>query len=68
MPKQQLLLVDADPRSVRVLEVSLRSEGFSVTVATDGKDGLAKLEFATPDLILTDTHYRSWMATSSSAD
>jgi DNA-binding response OmpR family regulator len=55
MAKPQLLLVDADPRSIRVLEVSLKNEGFSVTTATDGTDALEKLEFAVPDLILTDT-------------
>jgi len=53
--KQQLLLVDADPRSVRVLEVSLKNAGFNVTTALDGADALAKLEYAAPDLILTDT-------------
>jgi DNA-binding response OmpR family regulator len=53
--KQQLLLVDGDPRSVRVLEVSLKNAGFNVTTAYDGSDALAKLEYATPDLILTDT-------------
>ncbi|MBN1605523.1 MAG: response regulator, partial [Polyangiaceae bacterium] len=55
MAKQQLLLVDADPRSLRVLEVSLRKAGFIVTTASDGVDALSKLEFSTPDLILTDT-------------
>ena len=55
MAKQQLLLVDADPRSLRVLEVSLRKAGFIVTAASDGVDALEKLEFSTPDLILTDT-------------
>ena len=39
MAKQQLLLVDADPRSVRVLEVSLKKAGYSVTTARDGVDG-----------------------------
>jgi DNA-binding response OmpR family regulator len=53
--KQQLLLVDADPRSVRVLEVSLRKAGYSVTTAVDGSDALAKLEVSTPDLVLSDT-------------
>jgi DNA-binding response OmpR family regulator len=53
--KQKLLLVDADPRSVRVLEVSLKKAGYSVTTATDGLDALAKIESLTPDLILTDT-------------
>ena len=55
MAKQQLLLVDADPRSVRVLEVSLKKAGYSVTTAKDGVDALAKLEMSTPDLVLTDT-------------
>ena len=55
MAKQQLLLVDGDPRSVRVLEVSLKNAGFNVTTAYDGSDALAKLEYATPDLILSDT-------------
>ncbi len=55
MAKKQLLLVDADPRSVRVLEVSLRKSGYSVTTAADGQDALSKIEFSTPDLILTDT-------------
>src|SRR3954464_2078061 len=53
--KQQLLLVDADPRSVRVLEVSLKKAGYSVTTAKDGTDALGKIELSTPDLILTDT-------------
>ena len=55
MAKQQLLLVDADPRSVRVLEVSLKKAGYSVTTAKDGLDALAKIEVSTPDLILSDT-------------
>ncbi len=55
MAKQQLLLVDADPRSVRVLEVSLKKAGYSVTTAKDGQDALGKIELSTPDLILSDT-------------
>jgi CheY-like chemotaxis protein len=53
--KKQLLLVDADPRSVRVLEVSLKKSGYSVTTATDGADALAKIDLSAPDLILSDT-------------
>ncbi len=55
MAKQKLLLVDADPRSVRVLEVSLKKAGYSVTTATDGLDAVAKIESLTPDLVLSDT-------------
>jgi DNA-binding response OmpR family regulator len=53
--KVQILLVDADPRSVRVLEVSLKKAGYLVTTAQDGLDALSKLEVSTPDLVLTDT-------------
>jgi len=40
---------------VRVLEVSLKKAGYSVTTASDGADALSKIEFSIPDLILTDT-------------
>jgi len=40
---------------VRVLEVSLKKAGYSVTTASDGADALSKIEFSVPDLILTDT-------------
>ena len=55
MAKQQLLLVDADPRSVRVLEVSLRNAGYNVSTAQDGLDALAKLEVSPPALVISDT-------------
>ncbi|MEO7112167.1 MAG: response regulator, partial [Polyangiaceae bacterium] len=55
MAKRQLLLVDGDPRSIRVLEVSLRKAGFSVTTATDGHDAIAKIELSQPDLVIADT-------------
>lgn len=51
----QLLLVDADPRSMRVLEVSLRAEGFDVVTATDTNQALEKCQAQAPDLILTET-------------
>ncbi|HEX2879946.1 MAG TPA: DUF4388 domain-containing protein [Polyangiaceae bacterium] len=51
----QLLLVDADPRSMRVLEVSLRAEGFDVVTATDANQALEKCQAQVPDLILTET-------------
>ena len=54
--KQTLLLVDADARSARLLEVNLRKAGYSVTTAVDGQDALEKLELSAPDLVLADTH------------
>lgn len=55
MAKQQLLLVDADPRSIRVLEVSLKKAGYIVTTASDGVDALSKIQISAPDLVLADT-------------
>lgn len=55
MAKRQLLLVDGDPRSIRVLDVSLRKAGFSVTTASEAEDALRKLEFSSADLLITET-------------
>ena len=53
--KQKLLLVDSDPRSCRVLEVSLRKAGFAVTTAANGADALDKALSERPELIISDT-------------
>ena len=55
MAKRNLLLVDADPRSLRVLEVSLRKAGYSVTTSGDVDGALELLELVEPDMILSDT-------------
>ncbi|HSD20801.1 MAG TPA: response regulator, partial [Anaeromyxobacter sp.] len=55
MAKQHLLLVDGDPKSLRVMEVSLKKAGFSVTTAANGRDALEKCAISPPDLILSDT-------------
>ncbi len=55
MAKQNLLVVDADAKSLRVLEVSLKKAGFSVTTAVNGADALEKVQISPPDLILSDT-------------
>ena len=57
MSKQSLLLVDGDTRSLRVLEVSLRKAGFTVTTAVSVDDELGKLELHAPDLIISETTF-----------
>ena len=57
MSKQSLLLVDGDTRSLRVLEVSLRKAGFTVTPAASVADALEKLDVHTPDLIISETKF-----------
>jgi CheY-like chemotaxis protein len=53
--KQHLLLVDADNKSLRVMEVSLKKAGFSVTTAINGQDALEKVRISPPNLIISDT-------------
>ncbi len=53
--KNRLLLVDGDPKSLRVLDVSLKKAGFDVTTATSGREALGLLESGLPDLIISDT-------------
>ncbi len=55
MSKQSLLLIDGDPRSLRVLEVSLKKAGFNVTTAVNGRDALEQVELAPPDLVIAET-------------
>lgn len=58
MARQNLLLVDGDARHLRVLEVSLRRAGFSITSADTTTKALQYLEHAEPDLIISDTQLR----------
>jgi CheY-like chemotaxis protein/Flp pilus assembly protein TadD len=53
--KHRLLLVDGDPKSLRVLEVSLKKAGFDVATATQANDALGALQSTLPDLIISDT-------------
>ena len=54
MSKQSLLLVDGDPRSLRVLEVSLRKAGFSVVTAESARAAQEKIVVGAPDLIISE--------------
>ena len=57
MTKQNLLVVDADPRSLRVLEVSLRNAGYNVAGCPSVGRALEILHANKPDLILSDTTF-----------
>lgn len=59
MSKQSLLLVDGDTRSLRVLEVSLRKAGFTVTPAASVEEAKEALAQAQPDLIISETAFSS---------
>ena len=55
MARQNLLLVDDDAKSLRVMEVSLRNAGYAVTTAANGAEALAKVAAARPALVIADT-------------
>src|SRR5256885_4053491 len=55
MPKHNLLVADADPRTLRILDVALRRAGFAVATAGDGGEALRRIQRAVPDLVLADT-------------
>ena len=50
----RILLVDDEPSIVKMVGKRLEVEGFTVTVAMDGQDGLAKAQAELPDLIILD--------------
>ncbi len=53
--RNSILLVDADTKSLRVLEVSLRKVGFDVRTAETAASALQSALTSPPDLVITDT-------------
>lgn len=49
-----LLIVDDVPANISVLTNFLKSVGFKILIAQNGKRAIQKVEYATPDLILMD--------------
>lgn len=49
-----ILIVDDEPIVREVVSQYLRQDGFTVEVAADGKEGMAKFQSARPDLVLLD--------------
>jgi DNA-binding response OmpR family regulator len=51
---KKILIVDDEPNIVISLEFLMKKEGFSIAVASDGEEALAKAASFEPDLILLD--------------
>jgi two-component system, OmpR family, response regulator MprA len=51
---ERVLVVDDDPPLRRMLERTLRAEGYAVTLAGDGGGALAEVERTAPDVIVLD--------------
>lgn len=54
MTQNTILVVDDDKNICELLRLYLEKEGFAVTLAFDGQEGLEKFRAHTPDLILLD--------------
>ena len=52
--KPKILLIDDEEAIIRVLSMSLRSDGYEVIAAQNGSDGLELFKQALPPLVLTD--------------
>ena len=54
----RILLVDDEPRNVRLLAAVLEADGFTVTSASSGPEMLERVRADSPDLVLLDVHMR----------
>ena len=52
----KILVVDDDPNVQRLLQYTLKQEGYDVVVASDGVEGFRLYGVESPDLILLDVH------------
>ena len=50
----KILIADDEPHVLRVLKLSLEKEGYTVETCSNGKEALARLEQAHPDILITD--------------
>jgi len=51
---KRVLIVDDEPNIVAALEFLLQKNGYTVKVAANGEDALARLDAFKPDLVLLD--------------
>ncbi len=54
MPKAKILIVEDDRSIAEILEYNLQREGYEVSRAHDGRDGLTQIQLKLPEIILLD--------------
>jgi DNA-binding response OmpR family regulator len=54
VPAAKVLLVDDDPVILKLLQVNFEMEGYTVSLANDGVEGLEKARAEQPDIVLLD--------------
>lgn len=51
---RRILIVDDDPEIIESVRYALQAEGYEVSIARDGNQGLAMAETEAPDLLILD--------------
>lgn len=51
---KQILIIDDDPQFRKMLRIMLEDDGYPISVAEDGEDGLRVFDAAPADLVITD--------------
>ena len=54
MANEKILVVDDDTNICELLRLYLTKEGYQVTIANDGEEGLDKFNQVKPDMVLLD--------------
>jgi CheY-like chemotaxis protein len=54
MDKKKILVVDDEPDILKVTSIRLKTLGYDVLTAVDGKEGLGTIRREKPDLVLLD--------------
>ncbi len=54
MNKESILIVDDDPKMIKLIQANLRARDYLVSIARDGDEALEFLEKELPDLIILD--------------
>ena len=60
MANEKILIVDDDLDLTKALKVTLESENYSVSTASDSIEGMEKVKAERPDLIVLDVMMSTW--------
>ena len=53
-PNTRILVVDDEPQNIRLLQIRLQADGYTVLAANSGQEALELVQAEAPDLILLD--------------
>ncbi|OGO25022.1 MAG: hypothetical protein A2144_14940 [Chloroflexi bacterium RBG_16_50_9] len=51
---KKILIIEDDPATLRLVDYSLRHEGYEVVKASNGLEGIRKVQSEAPDLVILD--------------